>query len=142
MTKRKLTAFQMKLEGASHSEIATATKYSEYTLRKYFAKGGRWHNDFKKWKETELPLIQKTARDILSAHAIEAMQNMVNAMNSDNPSVALRAAQDILDRAGFAKSTDGFNHSQSLDAAESAVRWFESRYKNENEKKPTNPTVN
>lgn len=135
MTTQQLMAYRMKLEGRAYSEIAAATKFSEYTLRKYFANGGRWHNGYKKWKTTELTVIHNSVHDMFRAHAKSAFENLVKAMHSENPAIALKAAQDILDRSGFAKSSEGFNTSSHADPAESVAHWFEQHMKDENDDK-------
>ena len=129
MTKKKLLAFQLKLEGKTYYEISQATSWSEYTLRHYFSSKGKWNSAFQEWSKKEVDGVQDLLHTIFIANAREAALTILRLMKSEQSGVAMRAAQDILDRAGFAKSSKSFEDPSdtSVDVAEKITKWFESR---------------
>lgn len=125
---KKLKAFQLRFAGHTYEELATATGYSIWTLQKYFAEGGKWHEEYKAWAKDRLDDINDQLSGMFTAQAIEAMQRIVNLSRghatilvvdeSSQPDengqkkktripikvsdrTMLEASRDILDRAGF-----------------------------------------
>ncbi len=106
--------------------IALDLGMSESTLRHYFSPKGRWYESYRSWSSAELADIQLNVHSALIAEAIEAAQILVGLMRNGKPSVRLRAAESILDRAGFQKNSDGFTKVNSnLDRADHLFDWFE-----------------
>lgn len=112
---KKLLAFKLRLQGYSYKQIANLTGWSEFTLRRYFSPKGQWFHEYKQWSSIELNQIKEDMHTIILSQAIDAAKIIGNMLTSPKPNLALRAAQDILDRAGFQKHNRGFMRSESAD---------------------------
>ena len=131
MTKRQATAFALRLEGNSYAKIANMTGWSEFSLRKYFSTKGKWHSEYEFWKADAIKHIESETRIRIQkdvAHAISVIEHALT-LYKTNPSVALRAAEKILDLNGFLPydSTTKPDEIMAMDQAERMARWFESR---------------
>lgn len=92
---------------------------------------GKWHQLYKDWSASELRDIHETTHNMMIAQAADATKAIIGFLSSEKESVALRAAQDILDRCGFAKSSEAWMQQQgAIDMAEQVARWFELRSNN------------
>jgi len=117
---RKLMAFQMKFRGSTYEQISQATGYSVQYLENVFWRGGKWSDEYISWRTYQLEIINERFLDMFIAQATDANQQIVNIargvltirkLNPDGTeaikevplkgSEVLKAAQDILDRAGF-----------------------------------------
>lgn len=117
---RQLKAFEMKFKGHTYQQIHNETGYTVKTLETYFWNQGRWYDQYQSWRAYQIEIIQERFADMFIAQATDANQQVVNiakgvlvskTLNQDGTEkvkeiplkgdVVLRAAQDIMDRAGF-----------------------------------------
>lgn len=117
---RKLMAFQMKFRGSTYDQISQITKYTVQYLESVFWRGGKWFEEYTSWRTYQLEIINERFVDMFIAQATDANQQIVNIargtltvkkilpdgqeMIKEVPlkgAEVLKAAQDILDRAGF-----------------------------------------
>lgn len=130
---KKLLAFRLRLQGYSYKTIAEKTGWSEFTLRKYFSRKGKWFHEYKQWSTTELEQIHDDMHTMLVSQAMSAAKKIAGMLESDKPSIALRAAQDILDRAGFQKNSGGFQSGEdAVDYAEEIIMKIEAHKASKN----------
>lgn len=125
---KRLLAFKLRLQGYRYKTIAEATGLSEFTLRRYFSPKGRWFQEYQRWSSAELELIKQDMHTMVLSQAIDAFKVIVNTLHMapTRPNLALRAAQDILDRAGFQKHNQGFlKLGNSEDYAEDIMKTLE-----------------
>lgn len=123
-----LKVFELRLKGYSYEQISQLTRYKAGTLRHYLSPKGKWYQAYRDWSAIELKAIHETTHDMLIAQAKAATEHVIGLLDSDSPSVSLRAAQDILDRCGFAKRSDAWKQKQGAnDMAEQVAKWFESK---------------
>ncbi len=134
MTQQQLLAFRLRLEGFTYQQISKHTKWSEFTLRKYFSPKGKWHNDYQAWKNQTLSETQDEIENMIKRESLSAARVLIKIMqNAKKPNLALKAADSILDRAGFSRNRP-LAQPGSEDVAERMFRWMENRKRNENEK--------
>ncbi|MFZ5437469.1 MAG: hypothetical protein ACOZAK_00200 [Patescibacteria group bacterium] len=117
-TQKMLTCFQMKMNGATYEEIARATNYSVFSLRKYFSKQGRWRASYESWANETIEQTTQDLQLMLKNQTVKAFEVMVSILNNadKNPGLALKAAQDILNRSGI--TIDPATKDTATDAAE------------------------
>lgn len=63
--------------------------------------------------DDDLASTAEAANDLLRKHAFEAATKLVNLISSDSASVAHKASQDVLDRAGITKQAQNINIDQT-----------------------------
>lgn len=131
MTKRQATAFALRLEGNSYAQIASLTGWSEFSLRKYFSTKGKWHSEYESWRTAAVKDVESETRIRIQkdvAHAVSVIEHALT-LYKTNPSVALRAAEKILDLNGFLPydSTARLEAISSIDQAERMAKWLETR---------------
>lgn len=130
MTTKQAMAFSLRVNGLTYEQIAKQTGWSEYSLRKYFSLKGKWHTEYETWSHETIGLIEKDTRMRIKRDLAKAMTVLEYALTlvKTNPSLALRAAEEILDRGGlcgYERSTD--NQNTGEDVAEKIMRWYENR---------------
>jgi len=125
MTTKKLLAFKMRLYGYTYLQIAQKTGLSEHTLRHYFSRKGKWYQEYQEWSGKEIEGVQEALHTSFLAHSTDAFWNLVELSHCNKPSIVLRASQDILDRAGFAKHSRGFETNDPTDHAEELMQMLE-----------------
>lgn len=114
MTTRQFKAFQLRLNGYTYEDISRVVGLSEFTLRHYFAPKGKWYKAYQEWSATEIEDIQLVAHSVLIARSQEAAQLLVDLLHSEKPSICLRAAESILDRAGFLPNSEKLKKSSEV----------------------------
>lgn len=126
-----LNVFHLRLFGHSFEQISRRSRFSASTLRHYMGPSGKWHDLYKQWSAIELRDIHETTHNMMISQAADATRTIIGFLKNGTPSVSLRAAQDILDRCGFVKSSDAWMQQQSgKDIAEKVAKWFELRGSN------------
>lgn len=140
----KLLAFELKYKGFTYDQIAEheGIPYTSGTLSAYLRPNGDWYVEYREWVSAMTRDANEQIKDMFTAQALEAMQRVINfahgvyevaEKNSKGEVVkvrlsvkdvtALKANQDILDRAGFKPpETIAF---EAESKAEEAARWFE-----------------
>lgn len=140
----KLLAFELKYKGYTYEQIAQhkGIKYTADTLSSYLRPNGAWYTEYREWVSAMTRDANEQIKDMFTAQALEAMQRVINfahgiyevAAEGKNGKpikirldvkdvTALKANQDILDRAGFKPpETIAF---EAESKAEEAARWFE-----------------
>ena len=150
----KLTAFEMRFKGHNYEEISTVTKFTVYTLQSYFYKNGDWYDEYQEWSKARIDDINDRMTKMFVAQAVEANQMIVNLAHGHctvqvtgpdgkkhrvpmdiKDSTVLRAAQDILDRAGY-KTVDKVEVLDPNSKAEEIAKWFEGKSKKPAKAKP------
>lgn len=150
----KLLAFDMRFKGHNYAEISAATKFTVYTLQSYFYKNGDWYEEYQSWSKDRIDDINDQMTKMFVAQAVEANQMIVNLAHGyctiqvEGPdgkkhrvpmdvkdSTTLRAAQDILDRAGY-KTVDKVEVLDPNSKAEEIAKWFEGKSKPPAKAKP------
>lgn len=136
----KIKAFLLKFQGYTYDQIAADAEikghYESSTLSTYFAKGGPWNAEYIKWAADRKEDIEGQINDMLTAQSVAAMQVMINVMvgaGSDDKD-KLRAAENVLDRAGFVPVNKVKVDDNSEDTAETMMQVLE-EFKSKNEKK-------
>ena len=145
----KLIAFSLRYKGNTYDQIAEALpnkKYSVFTLQQYFRPNGLWYDEYRSWAASMTQDTNEQLKDMFTAQAVHAMQQVTNLAHgryvitiedekgnkrvqqlSVKDSTALKANQDILDRAGF-KPAERIEF-EAESKAEEAAKWFENRKK-------------
>lgn len=125
----KLQAFELRFMGYTYRQIAESDgmKYAETTLESYFAKGGLWREDYEEWVEKRKDDINDQVTGMFVAQALTATQAIANIImdKSARDTDKLRAAENILDRGGFAAIQRVKNESESETVAEQILRGME-----------------
>lgn len=125
----KLLAFELRFTGYTYAQIAETEgmKYTAGTLETYFAKGGLWREDYEEWVERRKNDINDQVTGMFVAQALVATQQMVNVMTdkTSKGSDKLRAAENILDRGGFAAIQRFKDESESETVAEQILKGME-----------------
>lgn len=124
---KKLQAFQYRLLGMSYQAIASNTGWSEFTLRRYFSPKGKWYDEYQKWSVQELKLVQKQARNTLIKQTDNAVKVLVHSLSLINtkPGIAIRAANEILNRSGLTPNSVPGNNNKPTDVAEAMIKALE-----------------
>lgn len=135
---KQLIAFEMRFDGATHGEIATAINLSESWIRKCFARAGKWYDHYDFWEQERINDLEDFTKRRIKKNikkAMEVQEEMLK-LGAKDPKHASRAARDILDRAGF-KAPEKIELGDPISKAEEITKWFENRgklQKKENDK--------
>lgn len=142
-----LLAFTLRFKGHTYIQIAQETGYNEHYLENQFCKGGGWHEQYKDWCKARTEDINQQVSTMFTAQALEAMQQIINiskgylvgSMQQGDSvipvpievkdSTVLKAAADVLDRAGFKPPEHITVESESEGMADSIFRRMEERRK-------------
>lgn len=110
-----------------------------------FAKNGRWYEEYREWAKARTDDINSQLVTMFTGQALEAMQQVINISKGAlrgtavvggetvhipievKDSTVLRAAQDVLDRAGFKAPEHITVESESESMADSIFRRLEEK---------------
>lgn len=125
MTNQRAKAFNLRLQGYTYTQIASETGWSELSLRKYFSPKGKWYEAYEVWAKREIQMIQREVRQRMAKRTLEAISVLEYSLTliHTKPMIALRAASEILDRAGIIASRDQLDNNHDL--SESIATWLE-----------------
>lgn len=125
MTNKRAKAFNLRLQGYTYTQIASETGWSELSLRKYFSSKGKWYEAYEAWAKKEIQMIQREVRQRMAKRTLEAISVLEYSLTliHTKPMIALRAASEILDRAGIIASRDHLDNNHDL--SESIATWLE-----------------
>lgn len=142
----KIIAFEMRFYGHTYRQIAEKTKYTEGTLSNLFSVSGDWYEPFKEYVDRKKKEMKQQFDGSFIANSASALQAIVNIIHGVAPlevvtlpdgkevkrrielkdSTILKAAQDVLDRAGF-KAPEG-NPDAPIDKADELTKWFSQNF--------------
>lgn len=151
---RKLKCFWLKFKGHSYAQISEATGYAVRTLEINFWKQGKWYQDYIAWRKYQVEELNDQINNMFLAQSLEAQQQITNIakgvlyVSIPGPDgkqtlvplglkgdTVLRAAQDILDRAGF-KPKEKVEVTDPDDHADKLFDWFQKHGMKKTEKEP------
>jgi len=132
--KYKLACFNLKFQGLTYLQMVDHPDvnhyYSATTLESYFAKNGEWYDEFSEWCAKKIVDIEDSVRKMLTAQA-QTMAQMLITIGSGNTKrysiTTLKAAQDVLDRAGFQVTKRVELDTPADDIAEATMKALEKR---------------
>lgn len=131
--KHKMLAFELRFNGNTYQQIADhpdmEKQYSKNTLEIHFCKTGIWREEYEEWVNLRKDDINEQVTGMFVAQAQLASQVITNvlldknAMNKDR----LRAAEQILDRGGYAAIQRISNESETESMAEKILKGMEAQ---------------
>lgn len=136
---KKLDAFILRFQGFTHLQISEAlrkedgtVRWEANTLECYFAKNGRWYDDYTAWVKFRTDDINEQVSKMFVSNATQALQVLIKIMNSEvvKPEVRSANAKDLLDRAGFQVVQKIEHKDTSDDIAESMAKELEDYKRN------------
>lgn len=151
----KLKAFTLRFNGHTYEQIAKETELGITYLQHNFAKAGRWYEEYKEWAKARTEDINNQLSTMFTGQALEAMQQIINISKGYlsrtmevggekvtvpvelKDSTILKAAADVLDRAGFKPPEHITVESESESMADNIFRRLEEKRKlRDAQKKP------
>lgn len=125
-TRKWLLAYQLKFNGETYKAIAEQTGIAVPTLEKNLGFSGKRYGDYSEWCDEQIKYIKKEAIQRNSKRINEAMTvyEVALTMVTKRPDVALRAAGDIIRRAGL-EPPKRIQVDDPQDKSEEIAKYFE-----------------
>lgn len=119
-------AIELKYLGKKYSYISKQVGLSETTLYKYFSKEGMLFDEYKEYAKDMSEVATMETRARLVSEAMEAVRTIIAISKGKDTRMSLRAAQDILDRAGITKDQSNLVNTKddSEDYPEALIRHY------------------
>ena len=125
-TRKWLLAYQLKFEGQTYRAISEQTAIAIPTLEKNLSFSGKRYTDYSEWCEEQIKFIKKEAQQRNAKRVNEAMTvyEVALTMVQKRPDVALRAASDVIRRAGL-EPPKRIQVDDPQDKSEEIAKYFE-----------------
>lgn len=101
ISSRHKQAMLLRMQGLNYEQIAEQIGVGPSIVENWFYRDTTFRTEFEKFAQEYIEEITKTARERMQSAADQAMQTLVELLNSQNERIRLDAARDLLDRTGF-----------------------------------------
>lgn len=98
MGEKELKAINLRYEGQKYEKIANVVGVSLATVKNWFSSSGRLQNAYRDFEKERNSALKEEALLNLKKSVGKATKTLVQLLDSNNPTIRLRAATAILER--------------------------------------------